>query len=67
MSTPLTLTLEIRPDGESFTGRAAEPGAATIEFVGWLGLIAALDSLLRAALPVDDAPACVRWPPQREP
>ena len=46
MATGLTVTLEIRPEGESFTGRATVDGGAAADFAGWLGLVAALDALL---------------------
>jgi hypothetical protein len=48
---PITLTLTLRVDGESFTGSATDGGGARRDFVGWLGLIAVLDSILRMAPP----------------
>ena len=59
---PLNVTLEIRPEGDSFTGRAGDSRGVSVEFVGWLGLIAALDSLLSPGLAAEDALACFRPP-----
>jgi len=55
MTTPLTVTLEIRPDGKSFADRASDGGGASVDFAGWLGLISALDALLRPADAAADA------------
>ena len=51
MATGLTVTLEIHPEGESFTGSATADTGESTSFAGWLGLVAALDALLREASP----------------
>jgi hypothetical protein len=56
MANALTVTLEILPEGESFTGRATVESGDSTQFAGWLGLVAALDALLRDAPPDDEAP-----------
>jgi hypothetical protein len=42
----LTVTLELRIDGDSLSGRATGDGGEIVEFDGWLGLLAALDTLV---------------------
>ena len=42
----VTLVLELRIDGESIAGSAADSVGAVRKFVGWLGLVAAIDALL---------------------
>ena len=39
------ITLKLRLDGQSPTGRASTPGNTQREFAGWLGLIAAIEAL----------------------
>jgi hypothetical protein len=55
MATSLTVTLELRPDGESFTGSATDESGASFDFAGWLGLLSALDSLLRETAADDES------------
>jgi hypothetical protein len=43
-----TVTLELRIDGEWLSGRAVGADGASVEFDGWLGLLAALDALVQA-------------------
>ena len=42
----LTVTLELRLDGDALSGRATGGDGESIEFGGWLGLLAALDALV---------------------
>jgi hypothetical protein len=42
----LTVTLELRIDGDSLSGRATSDTGETVEFDGWLGLLGALDALV---------------------
>jgi len=42
----LTVTLELRLDGEFISGRATGESGEIVEFDGWLGLLAALDALV---------------------
>jgi hypothetical protein len=46
---PITLTLTLQAEGESLIGFATDARGDRREFSGWLGLIAALDSILGAA------------------
>jgi hypothetical protein len=39
----ITITLELRVTGDSFTGRATDGYGFAREFSGWLGLVSALD------------------------
>ena len=42
----LTVTLELRIDGEFISGRVIREDGESFDFDGWLGLLAALDSLV---------------------
>jgi|RhiMethySRZTD1v2_1073278.scaffolds.fasta_scaffold1474889_2 hypothetical protein len=42
------IRLELRPDGETFTGRATSD-EASLEFHGWLGLMGVIEALYPAA------------------
>jgi hypothetical protein len=42
----LNVTLELRIDGDALSGRAIGEDGASIDFDGWLGLLAALDALV---------------------
>jgi|KBSMisStandDraft_5_1062788.scaffolds.fasta_scaffold1513170_1 hypothetical protein len=44
----LTVTLELRIDGEFISGRVIPEDGESLDFDGWLGLLAALDSLVPA-------------------
>ena len=44
----LTVTLELQIDGEFISGRATGSDGRMVDFDGWLGLLAALDSLVPA-------------------
>jgi hypothetical protein len=41
------IRLELHPDDESVSGRASVSSGAVREFVGWMGLVAAIDALVR--------------------
>ena len=43
----ITVTLELRIDGEWLSGRAVGGDGEAVEFDGWLGLLAALDALVQ--------------------
>ncbi|HEY5317833.1 MAG TPA: hypothetical protein VIJ20_07625 [Solirubrobacteraceae bacterium] len=58
---PIRIRLEIEPAGESLLGRATDDAGTTREFMGWLGLAAAIDALLRA--PSKAADGSDRAPP----
>jgi hypothetical protein len=44
---PIVIRLEPRLEDNSLTGRARGGAGATREFVGWMGLVAAIDALVR--------------------
>jgi hypothetical protein len=44
----LTVTLELRFDGDALSGRATGSDGRTLEFDGWLGLLSALDAFVPA-------------------
>jgi hypothetical protein len=68
MNPPITLTLTLQVDGESLIGSATDDRGDRREFAGWLGLIAALDSILRTAPSFEPAqPAGRPETPSREP
>ena len=43
----LTVTLELRIDGDTLSGQAIREGFDPVEFDGWLGLVGALDALVQ--------------------
>jgi hypothetical protein len=47
----VVIRLELHLDGDSLTGRASDGAGAAREFVGWLGLVAAIDALLAGTAP----------------
>jgi hypothetical protein len=48
---PIVIRLELRLEDDSLTGRASDGAGAAREFVGWLGLVAAIDALVRGNAP----------------
>jgi hypothetical protein len=46
------IRLELHLADDSLTGRASDGTGAAREFVGWLGLVAAIDALLPEDVPV---------------
>jgi hypothetical protein len=55
----IVIRLELHLAGDSLTGRASDGTQAAREFVGWMGLVAAIDGLLPGNAPVARAPASV--------
>ena len=53
----VVIRLELHLADDSLTGRASGGAGAAREFVGWLGLVAALDALLPGKAPAPRAPA----------
>ena len=45
------IRLELRPDGDTFAGRATSDTESR-EFHGWLGLVGAIEALFPTALPI---------------
>ena len=50
--TAITISLELRLSEGSLHGQVADSSGSTTDFLGWVGLIAAIDALL----PDDQAP-----------
>lgn len=50
------IRLELQPAGDSLSGRASDGSGAAREFVGWVGLAAAIDALVHGASPGPPAP-----------
>jgi hypothetical protein len=50
------LTVDVRIDGEEFSGHAGDGAGRPRPFRGWLGLIGALDGLLAAPSPAGGEP-----------
>jgi hypothetical protein len=50
------LTVDVRIDGEEFSGQAGDGSGRPRPFRGWLGLIGALDGLLAAPTPAGGEP-----------
>ncbi len=42
----VVIRLELRSTDDSVTGRASDPSGQVREFVGWMGLVAAIDALV---------------------
>jgi hypothetical protein len=55
----VVIRLELHVDGDSLTGRASDGTRPAREFVGWLGLVAAIDALLTGTASVPPPPASV--------
>jgi hypothetical protein len=47
----VVIRLELHPDRDSLTGRASDASGAVREFVGWMGLVAAIDALVPPGSP----------------
>jgi hypothetical protein len=52
---PIVICLELRLEDDSPTGRASDGAGAAREFVGSMGLVAAIDALLREDSPAADS------------
>jgi hypothetical protein len=50
----IVIRLELHPDDESLSGRASDTSGVTREFVGWMGLVAAIDALVPASIKPQD-------------
>jgi hypothetical protein len=62
----IVLRLELHLADDSLTGRASDGTGAAREFVGRLGLMAAIDALLPVSAPEPTAPATVGDPDEGE-
>jgi hypothetical protein len=52
----VVIRLELHPDDDSVSGRAIGGSGAAREFVGWMGLVAAIDALMPGGSPTPRAP-----------
>lgn len=51
---PVSISLELRIQEDSFAGRATTDSGQQRDFTGWLGLLAAIEALLNAERPEED-------------
>jgi hypothetical protein len=51
----VVIRLELQPDHDSVSGRASDASGAAREFVGWMGLVAAIDALVPGSSPAPGA------------
>jgi hypothetical protein len=51
----VVIRLELQLADDSPTGRASDGSGAAREFVGWMGLVAAIDALVREDSPAADS------------
>jgi hypothetical protein len=56
----VVIRLELHLADESLTGRASDGTGSAREFVGWLGLVAAIDALVPGNSPAPRAPASIK-------
>jgi hypothetical protein len=57
MADTFRIVIDVRADGDEISGEAGLEGGGHQPFLGWLGLIGALDALVRAPRPHDEHPA----------
>jgi hypothetical protein len=50
----IVIRLELHPDDESLSRRASDTSGVTREFVGWMGLVTAIDALVPASIKPQD-------------
>jgi hypothetical protein len=50
----VVIRLELHPNEESVSGRASDASGEAREFVGWMGLVAAIDALVPASITPPD-------------
>jgi hypothetical protein len=48
---PIVIRLELHVEDDSLTGHASDVAGAGREFVGWMGLVAAIDALVKGDSP----------------
>jgi hypothetical protein len=53
----VVIRLELHLDDESLTGRASDGTGTAKEFVGWIGLVGAIDALVPGSAPVRRRPS----------
>jgi hypothetical protein len=50
---PIVIRLEVHVEDDSVTGHASDVAGAGREFVGWMGLVAAIDALVKGNSPAE--------------
>jgi hypothetical protein len=50
----LRIVVDVRVDGDEISGQAGDEAGESRQFLGWLGLIAALDGLLDVSKPLPE-------------
>jgi hypothetical protein len=53
-ASPISISLELRVDQDSFAGRATTGSGQQREFTGWLGLMGAIEAFLSLERPEED-------------
>jgi hypothetical protein len=53
--TPISISLELQVEDDSFAGRASNRDGQAREFTGWVGLMGAIDALLSLERPEEDS------------
>jgi hypothetical protein len=56
----IVIRLELRVADDSLTGRVSDSSGAARDFVGWVGLVAAIDAFVPSSAPVPRAPTSMR-------
>jgi hypothetical protein len=51
---PISISLELRLEDDSFAGRAETDSGQARDFTGWLGLMGAIEALLDSERPEED-------------
>ena len=55
----IVIRLELRVTDESLTGCVSDSSGAARDFVGWLGLVAAIDAFVPSSAPAPRAPTSI--------
>jgi hypothetical protein len=58
----VVIRLELHLDDDSLTGRASAGTGAAREFVGWMGLVSAIDALIPGSSRASTVPDAIRPP-----
>jgi hypothetical protein len=53
-TSPVSISLELRVQEDSFAGRATTDSGRQRDFTGWLGLMGAIEALLSVERPEED-------------
>jgi hypothetical protein len=58
----VVIRLELQPSDDSLRGRASDASGAARDFVGWVGLVAAIDALVPRGPPAPGPGAATEGP-----